>query len=54
MKKEAIATNQYIRRKIGKFGVRYDKQGSIAKALKGASKQGKSGIENLLCKFQTI
>lgn len=48
MKKEATATNQYIRREIEKFGVRYDEQGSthpeIAKALKGASKQGKSGI----------
>lgn len=48
MKKEATATNQYIRREIEKFGVRYDEQGSshpeIAKALKVASKQGKSGI----------
>lgn len=40
MKKEVIVSNQYIIRKIEKFGVRYDEQGSIAKALKGASKQG--------------
>ena len=48
MANEATATDQYVRREIEKFGVRYDEQGSshpeIAKALKGASKQGKSGI----------
>ncbi|HGK7333407.1 TPA: N-6 DNA methylase [Streptococcus suis] len=48
MVNEATATDQYVRREIEKFGVRYDEQGSshpeIAKALKGASKQGKSGI----------
>lgn len=45
---EASATDQYVRREIEKFGVRYDEQGSshpeISKALKGASKQGKAGI----------
>lgn len=48
MANEATATDQYVRREIEKFGIRYDEQGSshpeIAKALKGASKQGKSGI----------
>ncbi len=48
MANEATATDQYVRREIEKFHVRYDEQGSshpeIAKALKGASKQGKSGI----------
>ena len=48
MANEATATDQYVRREIEKFGVRYDEQGSshpeIAKALKGASKQGKSGV----------
>ena len=48
MANEATATDQYVRREIEKFRVRYDEQGSshpeIAKALKGASKQGKSGI----------
>ena len=48
MANEATATDQYVRREIEKFGVRYDEQGSshpeISKALKGASKQGKSGI----------
>lgn len=48
MANEATATDQYVRREIEKFKVRYDEQGSshpeIAKALKGASKQGKSGI----------
>lgn len=48
MANEATATDQYVRRELEKFGVRYDEQGSshpdIAKALKGASKQGKSGI----------
>lgn len=48
MANEATATDQYVRREIEKFGVRYDEQGSshpeIARALKGASKQGKSGI----------
>lgn len=48
MANEATATDQYVRREIEKFGVRYEEQGSshpeIAKALKGASKQGKSGI----------
>ena len=48
MVNEATATDQYVRREIEKFGIRYDEQGSshpeIAKALKGASKQGKSGI----------
>lgn len=48
MTNEATATDQYVRREIEKFGVKYDEQGSsnpeIAKALKGASKQGKSGI----------
>lgn len=48
MANEATATDQYVRREIEKFGVRYEEQGSshpeISKALKGASKQGKSGI----------
>ena len=48
MANEATATDQYVRREIEKFGIRYDEQGSshpeIAKALKGASKYGKSGI----------
>lgn len=48
MANEATATDQYVRREIEKFGIRYDEQGSshpeIAKALKGASKQGKFGI----------
>ena len=48
MANEATATDQYVRKEIEKFGVRYDEQGSshpeIAKALRGASKQGKSGI----------
>ena len=48
MANEATATDQYVRREIEKFHVRYDEQGSshpeIAKALKGASKQGKSGV----------
>ena len=48
MANEATATDQYVRREIEKFGIRYDEQGSshpeIAKALNGASKQGKSGI----------
>ena len=48
MANEATATDQYVRREIEKFGIRYDEQGSshpeIARALKGASKQGKSGI----------
>lgn len=48
MANEATATDQFVRREIEKFGVRYDEQGSshpeISKALKGASKQGKSGI----------
>ena len=43
MANEATATDQYVRREIEKFGVRYDEQGSshpeIAKALKGASKE---------------
>lgn len=45
MANEATATDQYVRREIEKFGVRYDEQGSshpeIAKALKGASKQAR-------------
>ena len=41
MANEATATDQYVRREIEKFGVRYDEQGSshpeISKALKGLS-----------------
>lgn len=48
MVNELTLTDQYVRREIEKFGVRYDEQGSshpeIAKALKGASKQGKAGV----------
>ncbi|GAB2023012.1 hypothetical protein RyT2_20860 [Pseudolactococcus yaeyamensis] len=48
MANEATATDQFVRREIEKFGVKYDEQGSsnpeIAKALKGASKQGKKGV----------
>lgn len=48
MVNELTLTDQYVRREIEKFGVRYDEQGSshpeIAKALKGASKQGKTGV----------
>lgn len=48
MSNEITATDQFVRREIEKFGVRYDEQGSshpeISKALKGASKQGNSGI----------
>ncbi|BDD43315.1 HsdM family class I SAM-dependent methyltransferase [Streptococcus ruminantium] len=48
MVNELTLTDQYVRREIEKFGIRYDEQGSshpdIAKALKGASKQGKTGV----------
>lgn len=48
MVNELTLTDQYVRREIEKFGVRYDEQGSshpeIAKSLKGASKQGKTGV----------
>lgn len=48
MVNEATATDQFVRREIEKFNVRYDEQGSsnpeISKALKGASKQGGIGI----------
>lgn len=48
MVNELTLTDQYVRREIEKYGVRYDEQGSshpeIAKALKGASKQGKMGV----------
>lgn len=48
MVNELTLTDRYVRREIEKFGVRYDEQGSshpeIAKALKGASKQGKTGV----------
>lgn len=48
MRNEITATDQYVRREIEKFAVRYDEQGSshpeISKALKGASKQGKFGM----------
>jgi restriction enzyme bgcI subunit alpha len=48
MANEITLTDQYVRRELEKFGVRYDEQGSshpeISKALKGAGKQGKSGI----------
>lgn len=48
MANELTLTDQYVRREIEKFGVHYDEQGSshpeIVKALKGASKQGKTGI----------
>lgn len=48
MVNELTLTDQYVRREIERFGVRYDEQGSshpeIAKALKGASKQGKTGV----------
>ncbi|WP_397539820.1 class I SAM-dependent DNA methyltransferase [Rummeliibacillus pycnus] len=48
MANEATATDQFVRREIEKFNVKYDEQGSsnpeISKALKGASKQGGTGI----------
>ena len=48
MANEATVTDQFVRREIEKFGVRYDEQGAshpeISKALKGASKQGKTGV----------
>lgn len=48
MVNELTLTDQYVRREIEKFGIRYDEQGSshpeIAKSLKGASKQGKTGV----------
>ena len=48
MSNEITSTDQFVRREIEKFGIRYDEQGSshpeISRALKGASKQGNMGI----------
>lgn len=48
MANEATLTDQFVRREIEKFGIKYDEQGSsnpeISKALKGASKHGGAGI----------
>lgn len=48
MSNEITATDQFVRREIEKFCIRYDEQGSshpeISRALKGASKQGNNGI----------
>jgi len=58
MANEATVTDQFVRREIEKFGVRYDEQGAshpeISKALKGASKQGKTGVGKPEFVFQMI
>jgi Type I restriction-modification system methyltransferase subunit len=48
MANEATATDQFVRREIEKFGVKYDEQTSsipeVKQALKGASKTGGKGV----------